>query len=276
MLYDLRLDFDLMVSDTITTLNLLYLRLTLKHLGGVSDLAQMCGTDGIRTAGRGHVELWSLLLSASTGLDHLSRHAGLCLKELWKRDREKGNKQWRFEGMRRLERRQKGGRVTQHCLLDMFTKRKEVQRNVPLCQGPGDISHPHFPIFNFVFDPLWNEVLFSLRHQREQRREKKNWEQHPILRAVKSFHCYCKSGLHSWARVISLADPFCLPHSLPISLSLALSRFLHSQWTNNKLWKTVSSVFWIMVQFCFAVSCISLSSSGLRHRHGTELFFSLM
>lgn len=102
MLYDLRLDFDLMVSDTITTLNLLYLRLTLKHLGGVSDLVQMCGTDGIRTAGRGHVELWSLLLSASTGLDHLSRHAGLCLKELREIEKKginsEGLKEW--EGLK--------------------------------------------------------------------------------------------------------------------------------------------------------------------------------
>lgn len=63
-----------MVCNLATTLDLLYFALTLEHLGGVSDLTQMCGTVGLRAAGGGHVE------HASTGLDHLSRHAGLCLK----------------------------------------------------------------------------------------------------------------------------------------------------------------------------------------------------
>lgn len=57
MLYGTRLDLDLMLSDMTTIPDLLYLGLTLEHLGGVSDLAQTCGTDGIRAAGGGHVEL---------------------------------------------------------------------------------------------------------------------------------------------------------------------------------------------------------------------------
>lgn len=85
-----------------TALNLLHFGLTLEHLGGVSDLAQTCGTDGIRAAGGGRVELWALLLFASTALNYLSRHAGFCVKELGEEENKginsEGLKEW--EGMK--------------------------------------------------------------------------------------------------------------------------------------------------------------------------------